>query len=312
MRFLFVSLALLAGQLSAQTIDKELAATASDRIWLKNQRGEIKVEGWDKELVKVVGTIDSAAKTYTFTRTATGIEFNVEMPRDSDGNNSDGSQLTVFVPKQSYVTVKAVSANIDARMLQNGVSLNSVSGNIVGNQLAGRLSYNSVSGSIKTRDNSGSIQIETVNGDVNDAGSSGDLSIASVNGDLTIDSAAERVELETVKGEQKARFSNVKQLEATTVAGDMQLTLAQFFHNTEIQAESVSGSISLLLPPEISAEFEVNAHAGGKILNNYSTHKVSKAKYGPSRSLEFTLGQGDGEIEIDTISGRIMLSPINH
>lgn len=311
MRFLLVSLALFVCQLSAQTIDKTLTATANDRIWLKNQRGEIRVEGWENDLVKISGTLDADTKNYTFERTATGIEFNLELPRNVSGDNSQGSKLVVFVPLKSHITVKAVSAHISAKNLQNGASLNTVSGNITGEQLAGRLTYNSVSGSIKTRDNAGSIQIETVNGEINDSGSTGDLSIASVNGDLTIDSAAQRVEMETVKGEQTATFSNLKQLEATTVAGDMALTLTQFFSNSEVQLESVSGAISLYLPADISAEFEINAHAGGKILNNYSTHKVNKAKYGPSRSLEFLLGQGEGEIEIDTISGRIMISPKN-
>lgn len=38
-----------------------------------------------------------------------------------------------------------------------------------------------------------------------------------------------------------------------------------------------------------------------------STDKVEKQKYGPASSLNFTAGEGDGRINIDTVSGRITL-----
>jgi DUF4097 and DUF4098 domain-containing protein YvlB len=57
----------------------------------------------------------------------------------------------------------------------------------------------------------------------------------------------------------------------------------------------------------LSVRINVDAHAGGRINNELSTDKVEKQKYGPASSLNFTAGEGDGRINIDTVSGRITL-----
>ena len=38
-----------------------------------------------------------------------------------------------------------------------------------------------------------------------------------------------------------------------------------------------------------------------------SSDQVQKEKYGPARSLEFVLGDGDADVEIDTVSGNVEL-----
>ena len=53
--------------------------------------------------------------------------------------------------------------------------------------------------------------------------------------------------------------------------------------------------------------FEIEAHANGKIVNELSDDRATKAKYGPSSDLEFSINGGDADIEMDTISGRIEL-----
>ena len=71
--------------------------------------------------------------------------------------------------------------------------------------------------------------------------------------------------------------------------------------------ESVSGDAEFYFPADVSAQFEIEAHANGKIVNELSDDKAIKAKYGPSSDLEFSVNGGNADIEMDTISGRIEL-----
>ncbi|TMP77136.1 hypothetical protein CWC05_20720, partial [Pseudoalteromonas ruthenica] len=59
------------------------------------------------------------------------------------------------------------------------------------------------------------------------------------------------------------------------------------------------------LPRDVSTRFDIDAHSGGNIFNDLSEHQAKKAKYGPSRELEFILNGGQADVEIDTVSGRI-------
>ena len=96
-----------------------------------------------------------------------------------------------------------------------------------------------------------------------------------------------------------------------SVNGDIELSLLKLDDGGRINIETVGGNARLNLPQNISATFDIHAHAGGRIKNALTNDKVNKAKYGPSSSLEFTSGKGDGDIEIDTINGKISLKSNN-
>ena len=53
--------------------------------------------------------------------------------------------------------------------------------------------------------------------------------------------------------------------------------------------------------------FKLDANAGGDIENKLTGQKAEKSKYGPRRSLEFSLGQGEGSVEMTTVSGDLTL-----
>ena len=59
--------------------------------------------------------------------------------------------------------------------------------------------------------------------------------------------------------------------------------------------------------PNVSAQFDIGAHAGGNIINKISDVQAKKPKYGPSRSLRFINNGGAADVEISTVHGRIVL-----
>lgn len=74
-----------------------------------------------------------------------------------------------------------------------------------------------------------------------------------------------------------------------------------------MESSSVSGNTKLKLDKAVSAKFNLVANAGGSIKNELTSHKVEKAKYGPRRSLEFSTGNGEGSVEMSTVSGSLKL-----
>ncbi|MEM6983373.1 MAG: hypothetical protein AAF510_10375, partial [Pseudomonadota bacterium] len=71
--------------------------------------------------------------------------------------------------------------------------------------------------------------------------------------------------------------------------------------------ESVSGNAEFYFPADLSAQFEVQAHAGGKIDNQLTSDQVQKAKYGPASGIKFNTNGTDASVEMNTISGTIGL-----
>jgi len=55
----------------------------------------------------------------------------------------------------------------------------------------------------------------------------------------------------------------------------------------------------------VSARFDLQGHAGGRIVNKISDAKEQRAKYGPRRWLEFSHNGGNGRVDVSTVSGRI-------
>lgn len=299
-----LSFSLLAGELVDQTID----VPENNKIFIENDQGKITLKGWDKQQMQVSGTIDERAEGYIFRNKSGGrTEFVVEMPHRYQNKNSKGSNLTIYVPKNNLVNIESVNADMDIAALSSGIVLDTVNGDIDIQDVEGRISLDTVNGDIKSANLNGRIHIETVNGDVNDTNSQGEIRFEAVNGDLKSTTKSQDVRIETVNGDVEINAETIKNLDITTVGGEVKVTMEALTSGANIQAESVNGDIVLKLPQDLSAAIEINAHAGGKIRNGLSKDKPKKAKYGPSSALEFQLKGGDVDIEIDTVNGRIEL-----
>ena len=74
----------------------------------------------------------------------------------------------------------------------------------------------------------------------------------------------------------------------------------------KIDASTVNGSIRLILDANVKAHFDLTGSAGGDFENGLTNDQAVKAKYGPSRNLEFSTGTG-GDVEISTVSGEVEL-----
>lgn len=294
--------------MAGQTINEQIDVPANKRIFIENQRGDVRIEGWDKPQLKIEGELDDKAQGYRLEVEGSRVEFIVKMPRNLGGwNSGNGSRLTIYMPKSSELEFAGVNVTVSAKELEAGAEIDTVNGDITVQDIRGNMSFETVNGDVNAHDLSGDIRFETVNGEINDKNSQGALRFTAVNGDIKSKTKAQDVRLENVNGDIDFAFDAIKKLRINTVNGEAEVHINKLLADANIRFESVSGDAEFYFPADVSATFEIEAHANGKIVNELSDDRATKAKYGPSSDLEFSINGGDADIEMDTISGRIEL-----
>jgi DUF4097 and DUF4098 domain-containing protein YvlB len=303
---LCLSLAAAAGE----SIDQSLDAATDGYVKIEHVNGYAHIKGWDKDQVKVVGELSDRTDEIIFERRGNGVVFKVKEKKNKMWDNwdsSDGDKLEIYVPMQSKLNYEAVNANVEVQNILGGADIETVNGHIKANKLAGRTTLGSVNGDIDASELSGDLKIETVNGDIKSRSNSGkEDHYESVNGNINISSESTDMSVETVNGNIELNLSKVQNLSLETVNGHIEANM-ELRKNGDVRASTVGGTVELNFQKDVSARFDIQAHAGGNIKNSLSDDRMKKAKYGPSRWLEFTLNGGDARVEISTVSGSIRL-----
>lgn len=296
--------------LADEEVDQSLEVSKDAYVRIEHVNGEANVQAWDKAEVKVTGTLGDRTEKFIFEEDDGEVLIKVKVKKSKGWGNwssDDGDDLTIYVPKQSKVYYDSVNADVEFKGVQGGSRIETVNGSIDAEELAGRIRLESVNGEITASKLEGDVKVETVNGDIVSRSSDGkEDSYESVNGDINVTSESGDIQVGTVNGDIDLDLGDVGQLNMETVNGAIEASL-NLQKNGEVEASSVGGSIRLNLQEDVSARFDIQGHAGGKITNNLSDDKMQKAKYGPSRWLEFSLNGGSAKVDVSTVSGRVRL-----
>lgn len=293
---------------AGEIINQTLKAKAEGRVYIDNQRGNVVIRGWDKNEVKVEGELDDSAESYTFEREGNSINFIVDMPRRNNGSNDDGSKLEIFIPQLSKLEAESVNANYQIEKVLGSVELSTINGNISAKKVRHEISLGTINGAIEVEDAKGELQLSSINGKVFLSDSEGTLEASTINGKMNIQSDAKSIEIESVNGAIQLALNVVGSLEIQSVSGNIQASVKQLMKHGEISINTVSSPIELDLPKDISAEFQISNQAGGRINNQISEHKYKRARFGPGKELRMILSNGNGEVNINSISAKVNLN----
>lgn len=130
-----------------------------------------------------------------------------------------------------------------------------------------------------------------------------DLDANTVNGSVSVNGVSGPMDLHSVNGRVEAAGA-VAAVNAKTVNGKLTIRYADKPKSGEHSFETVNGSVRVYLPPSVAGNF----HAGsvnGSIETDFPM-QVTKAKFGPSRSLDGELGNGgDSSFSFKTVNGSI-------
>jgi DUF4097 and DUF4098 domain-containing protein YvlB len=269
--------------LAAQTpVDQKRPAAPDAKVTIENMSGSVKVTGWDRPEVQVKGTVGDGAEL-----SFDGSEKSLAIEVEAEHGNPMGivSDLEVFVPAGSSVSVEGFQATISVTGVTGSVSAETVNGSLSQSGAAKSVDLQSVNGTIEVAKASGRIKAEAVNGTVTVRDASGEIEASTVNGKLLVTGGSfERASFETVAG--GVRFEAGLSARAT------------------LAVESVSGPVDLLLPAGLGADFRVSTFSGD-ITNELGPAAEKSSRWTPEKELSFTTGAGGARVTVETLSGAV-------
>lgn len=258
------------------------------RISIDNLKGRIQVRAWDRNEVRVTGTLGDGVEKLVVDGDRDDLEVRVEYPKHMDGWRNDRTgptDLVLQVPLRASLDIESVSADIDVDgIAPEDLDVDTVSGNVVIAAAPGSASIDSVSGDLTLTLNSRDAKSESVSGDIVLKGRlDGEVHAETVSGDITIDSRGERL----------------RRLYTGTVSGDADVRVG-LADGGDIKSETVSGEIRLRLPKALSARVSGESFSGDL---DAPGAKVHTEEFGPGKTIETRYGSGAGEIRMESFSG---------
>jgi len=282
--------------MAATPINQTRAINPDGEVRVENVSGLIKVRVWNEAKVQVTGSLGEGVEKLVVEGDARSLLISVKYPSRKGGwfgwggvNVKEPTRLELMVPLKVALALQAVSADIDVQgSAAPRISINNVSGDsTVLASSPGKLTVESVSGNVLLKLTSPQVTVNSVSGDVRMLGH--------LNGRLDVETVSGNVELDTAV---------LNQLHFNSVSGDGRFHLG-LAKDGRIEMDSVSGSLSLQMPKTSSARFNVQSFSGDI---SSAIGKVVKEEYGPGRSLDARLADGNGRVDMNTMSGDVTIS----
>lgn len=289
------------------TVNQQLDIPANARVVIDTMRGQVDIQGGQANVAKVTGTLDKNAEAFVFELNGDTLTIQVKMPKRGNFSNNDGNDLSISLPSTARVEAQSVSADFKVSDFSSSVIVSSVSGDLMAKNLTGGVNVESVSGDIEAHGLAGEITLESVSGDVEDYGSkSTRATYATVSGDIKATTTARVVRAEAVSGDVELKLSSIDSLHANNVSGDV-VVITALQPRARVNVETVSGSTMLKLRGELHADIDADASAGGDIVNRLNQVQPKEGTFGLGQSLSLQLGERSGSMNLQTVSGEIVL-----
>lgn len=292
LRILLLAVPLVASQpaIAGTPIDQTRPLDADGRVQIDNTKGRITVRTWSRNEVRVTGELGEGVEKLAVEGDRRNLNLRVVYPEGrwwgGDGA-AEPSEIEVTLPVKAEVSVDGVSAEIEIHGVGGRhLEVDNVSGDVSVTARPDQAGFDNVSGDLTLQLDSRKVEVDNVSGDVALAGRlNGEISIEAVSGSVTL------------------RAGTLERLTASTVSGDVDLhaTLAP---GGRIQAETLSGDLSLVLPKATSARLNIETFSGDI---HSDTGRVVEPEHGPGATLETRLGDGDGQVRLESFSGDVQL-----
>ncbi len=275
-----------------QKVNEKKAASADGLVKINNLAGSVKVIAWNRNEVSVEGTLGEGTKRLEFESTRNEVTIKVVLPDEDERRargirNIEGSELEIRVPAGSRLEIETLSADITSSGVTGDLRFNSLSGNIEVGGTASDVYVKTLSGDITISDRQGGINAGTMSGTIQIEEAVGVIKASSLSGDISVTGRAiEDADISSTSGDIRYRGG---------LSGDAILVVENF-----------SGEITLVLPADVSANFDISTFSGD-IDNELGPQADRRSRYGPGKDLTFVTGSGDSRVRVKTFSGDVSI-----
>jgi len=253
-------------------------------VTVSNIEGSVEVIGWSNAQVEITGTLGADVEELKIDGDSDALTIEVKAPKHPEWLETD---LVLRVPVAASIEVDTVSATIEVEGVTGSVALESVSGWVTTSARPAELS------------------IETVSGDITVAESAPRTNVESVSGTIAVALATGRLDAETVSGAIRIEEGSLEDASLKTVSGSISYD-GDLVGDGRYQFESMSGSVTLVVPSGVSADFDMTTFSGD-IDNEIGPRPQRTSKFTSEQELEFSAGSGGAEVTIESFSGSIKI-----
>jgi hypothetical protein len=232
-----------------QKVDARYQLDVDGAVRIHNYNGTITIRGWDRDTVRVTGTIAGKGVYYGGGR-GKGVKLGV----DGSSDAAPLAELTVVVPTRARVMVRGAATAIAIRDFAGAIDATALSGPIRIAGAAGEVLAETMDGDLEVEASPSLLRARTAMGRIAWTGSSDDVSLVTVGGTITVTAGTVyHARVESVSGDVKFTGGIKPRGRATfeTHGGDVTLALAAATR-AELTADapvtSVLGVVSVRKP----------------------------------------------------------------
>ncbi len=218
-----------------RTVDLARPFTPEGSVRIENVAGSVKVKGWDREELRVIGSLGEGVEDVAFSAGGRRARIEVRLKKGSRARGGD-AHLEVFVPRGASLHVETVSADINVDSL------------------------------------GGALEAETVSGAIRVAGASTSLSGESVSGPISLEDVSGEVKAESVSGSLTVSGKGILRASCETVSGSIHFS-GPLSREGKYSFGSFSGTIELRLPSHTDANVAASTFSG-RIVNELSEGRI--------------------------------------
>ena len=269
-----------------KTFERQVPAEARGVVDISNVGGRIDVTGWDRPEVSVRAELGESVERVDVNSDHGRTTVKVVLPHHSERDGD--AQLHVQVPKDSELTVSAVSADVTTAGVTGAQRLNTVSGDITAELAGSDLELKTVSGDVKLKGH----------------GQPGRLHMSTVSGDVHLEHGAGDLEAGTVSGTLVVSLDSARSVRARTTSGDVHFE-GKLARGADFDATSVSGDLKVRASAEGGYAYEISTFSGD--ISNCFNATPSERGHTPGHTLQGTRGDGAGHMRLKTMSGDVQL-----
>jgi len=256
---------------------RAVRSNAGLKFWVP--AGRLRLVAWDRDSLLVRGRVPRTASFYIEGNTV-GMKLAVEKP----GGETGQSNVIAYVPRDAKVSVKTVSAGIDAAGVTGW--------------------FYSVSGSIHLSGSAASVEVESMNGNLDLDVTTPWMRARTGDGHLLLRGAPQDVDASTIAGTLDIAATTVLRGQFGSVSGDIHY-VGSPAAGAIFEFSNHSGAVDLLLPENVSGVFALSSIVGS-IDNGFTSVRPMGSA---SHSMRLSLGRGASQVTVRTFKGSIRIRP---